>query len=118
MANGFSAPGYGAAPARPSRLGRTAFILALITAAFGLIFVLANPFLTSGVISVYAFFQILTIVRTAIGLIVGAVTLILGIIAARQGAQPVLAGIAIGVGALEILGRLISFFVTLIYTVL
>ncbi|MGB3373698.1 MAG: hypothetical protein WBA87_00980, partial [Microbacterium sp.] len=115
---GFSTPGYGAAPAMTSTLGRTAFIIAVIAAAVGLLFVLANPFLMSGIRGGYAIYQLVSFGRSILGLALGALALILGVIAARRGAQPVLAGIAIGVGAVEVLGLLASFFVTLIYSVI
>jgi|GEM_PF-3109321 len=115
---GFSTPGYGAAPAQASTLGRTAFIIAVVTAALGLLFVLANPFLIPGMRYGYAIYQLVSFGRSILGLALGALALILGVIAARRGAQPVLAGIAIGVGAVEVLGVLASFFVTLIYTVI
>lgn len=115
---GFSTPGYGAAPAASSTLGRTAFIIAVITAALGLFFVLANPFLLPSMRGGYAVFQLLSAGRSLLGLVLGTLALILGIVAARRHAQPVLAGIAIGVGGVEVLGVLASFFVTLIYTVI
>lgn len=115
---GFSTPGYGAAPAASSTLGRTAFIIAVITAAVGLLFVLANPFLLPSMRGGYAVFQLLSAGRSLLGLVLGTLALILGIVAARRHAQPVLAGIAIGVGGVEVLGVLASFFVTLIYTVI
>lgn len=115
---GFSTPGYGAAPSASSTLGRTAFIIAVITAALGLFFVLANPVLLPSMRGGYAVFQLLSAGRSLLGLVLGTLALILGIVAARRHAQPVLAGIAIGVGGVEVLGVLASFFVTLIYTVI
>lgn len=118
LGTGFSTPGYGPAPAASSTLGRTAFIIALVTAAVGLLFVLANPFLIPGMRDGYAIYQIVSFGRSVLGLALGALALILGVIAARRHAQPVLAGIAIGVGGVEVLGVLCSFFVTLMYTVI
>jgi hypothetical protein len=115
---GFSTPGYGAAPAMTSTLGRTAFIIAVITAAIGLLFVLANPFLIPSMREGYAIYQLISFGRSIVGLVLGALALTLGIVAGRRHAQPVLAGIAIGVGALEVLGVLSSFFVALLYTVI
>ncbi|MDQ0614854.1 hypothetical protein QF046_002495 [Microbacterium sp. W4I4] len=118
LGTGFSTPGYGSAPAETSTLGRTAFIIAVIAAAIGLLFVLANPFLIPSMRDGYAIYQIVSFGRSILGLALGALALILGIIAARRGAQPVLAGIAIGVGGVEVLGVVTSFLVTLIYTVI
>lgn len=115
---GFSTPGYGPAPAASSTLGRTAFIIAVVTAAIGLLFVLANPFMIAGVREGYAPYQIVSFGRSIVGLALGALALILGVIAARRHAQPVLAGIAIGVGGVELVGVLSSFIVTLVYTVI
>lgn len=115
---GFSTPGYGAAPVASSTLGRTAFIIAMITAAIGMLFVLSNPFLIPSMGGGYGVYQLLSMARSVLGLILGALALILGIVAGRRHAQPVLAGIAIGVGALEVLGVLSSFFVALLYTVI
>ena len=115
---GFSTPGYGAAPVASSTLGRTAFIVALITAALGVFFTLSTPVLITGMDGDHAIWHVLSTARAIVGLALGALALILGIIAARRGAQPVLAGIAIGVGGIEVLGLFASFFVNLVYTVI
>lgn len=115
---GFSTPGYGAAPAVMSTLGRTAFIIAVITAGIGLLFTLANPFLIPTMTGSYAVYDLVSLARSILGGALGALALILGIIAARRRAQPVRAGIAIGVGAGEILGLLSWLFVSVMYTVI
>jgi len=112
-------PGYGAAPASgPSSLGRTAFIVALITAALGLLFVIMSPIIIAGMRGQYGLYEVISLVRSVLGLALGVVALILGIIAARRGSQPVLAGIAIGIGGVEALGVVFSLLSNLLYGVL
>lgn len=118
VAYGYTSPDDGASAASTSTLGRTAFIVAVVMAAIGLLLVLANPFFLPSMRDGYALYQVIALGRSVLGLVLGALALILGIIAARRRAQPVLAGIAIGVGAVEVLGVLSSFLVTLVYTVL
>ena len=112
-------PGYGVVPAsRPGSLGRTAFIIALITAALGLLFVIMSPIVIAGMRGQYGLYEVISLARSVLGLALGATALILGIIAARRGSQPVLAGIAIGVGGVEALGVVFSLLSNLLYGVL
>ncbi|WP_281862082.1 MULTISPECIES: hypothetical protein [Micrococcales] len=112
-------PGYGVAPASgPGSLGRTAFIIALITAALGLLFVIMSPIVIAGMRGQYGLYEVISLARSVLGLALGATALILGIIAARRGSQPVLAGIAIGVGGVEALGVVFSLLSNLLYGVL
>ena len=112
-------PGYGVAPASgPGSLGRTAFIIALITAALGLLFVIMSPIVIAGMRGQYGLYEVISLARSVLGLALGATALILGIIAARRGSQPVLAGIAIGVGGVEALGIVFSLLSNLLYGVL
>ena len=112
-------PGYGVAPASgPGSLGRTAFIIALITAALGLLFVIMSPIVIAGMRGQYGLYEVISLARSVLGLALGATALILGIIAARRGSQPVLAGIAIGVGGVEALGVVFSLLSNLLHGVL
>ena len=112
-------PGYGAAPASgPGSLGRTAFIIALVTAALGLLFVILSPIIIAGMRGQYGLYEVISLVRSVLGLALGVTALILGVIAARRGSQPVLAGIAIGVGGVEALGVVFSLLSNLMYGVL
>jgi hypothetical protein len=116
---GYPQPGYGVAPASgPGSLGRTAFIIALITAALGLLFVIMSPIVIAGMRGQYGLYEVISLARSVLGLALGATALILGIIAARRGSQPVLAGIAIGVGGVEALGIVFSLLSNLLYGVL
>ncbi|MGN7978594.1 hypothetical protein ACTJJ4_13540 [Microbacterium sp. 22195] len=111
--------GYGVAPASgPGSLGRTAFIIALITAALGLLFVIMSPIVIAGMRGQYGLYEVISLARSVLGLALGATALILGVIAARRGSQPVLAGIAIGVGGVEALGVVFSLLSNLLYGVL
>lgn len=112
-------PGYGVAPASgPGSLGRTAFIIALVTAALGLLFVIMSPIIIAGMRGQYGLYEVISLVRSVVGLALGATALILGVIAARRRSQPVLAGIAIGVGGVEALGVVFSLLSNLMYGVL
>ena len=112
-------PGYGVAPASgPGSLGRTAFIIALVTAALGLLFVILSPIIIAGMRGQYGLYEVISLVRSVLGLALGVTALILGVIAARRGSQPVLAGIAIGVGGVEALGVVFSLLSNLLYGVL
>lgn len=112
-------PGYGVAPASgPGSLGRTAFIIALVTAALGLLFVILSPIVIAGMRGQYGLYEVISLVRSVLGLALGVTALILGVIAARRGSQPVLAGIAIGVGGVEALGVVFSLLSNLMYGVL
>lgn len=112
--------GSGAAvdQAATGTLGRTAFIVAVVTGALGLVFTLITPFLIVGARFGSGGFALINTLQGLLGLALGAVALILGVIAARRRAQPVLAGIAIGVGALEVLSVLSGLMATAMYPLL
>lgn len=113
----YSQPGYGAAPAGGT-LGRTALIIAAVALATGVIFSLLTPALISGAYTNPWLFQTISSVRAIVGMLLAAAGLILGILAVRRRSQPVLGGIAIGIGAAEILGTLAAFLSSFLYAVL
>lgn len=118
--SGYPSPAYNSASAQGpgNALSRTAFFLAIAAAVLGWIFMLATPLLVSTASYGYGLYQVLSTTFSILTLILGTLAFVLGLIAARRGAQPVLAGIAIGVGAVEVLGTLLSFIVSFIYAVL
>ncbi|MDT0157971.1 hypothetical protein Q9R19_10085 [Microbacterium sp. ARD32] len=109
--------GY-AAPASAGSLGRTAFIIALVAAGIGLIFTLITPIVIMNLRGQYGLYETVSIARSLLGLVLGAIALILGLIAARRGAQPVLAGVAIGIGGIEVLSTVLGFVTNLMYGLL
>ncbi|BDZ40182.1 hypothetical protein [Microbacterium suwonense] len=119
-ANAYGLHPYASSPtaAGAGSLGRTAFIFAVITAVLGLLFAMATPFVISGLRAEPVIYQLFTLMHSILSLVLGALALILGIVAARRGSQPVLAGIAIGVGAIEVLGTLTGFVSSLMFSVL
>lgn len=117
-ANAYAHHPYASSPTAASSLGRTAFIIAVITAALGLLFAMATPFVITGLRAEPVIYQLFTLMHSILGLVLGALALILGIVAARRGSQRVLAGIAIGVGAIEVLGTLTGFASNLMFSVL
>lgn len=119
---GYSQPGsaqagYGAAPA-DGTLGRTALIIAAVALATGVVFSLLTPALISGAYTNPWLFQTISAVRSVVAMLLAAAGLILGILAVRRRSQPVLGGIAIGIGAAEILGTLAAFLSSFLYAVL
>ncbi|MFD5226077.1 hypothetical protein ACFWHT_10710 [Microbacterium sp. NPDC058342] len=111
--------GYAAAPSASSGgLGRTAFIIAIVTAVLGLLFVLASPLIITGTIGDRYAYQFFSLGRSVLGIALGATALILGVIAARRGSRPVLAGIAIGVGGVEVIGTVGSLASSSLYSLL
>lgn len=115
-------PGYVAQPAAgqasSGSLGRIAFIIAVIAAVLGQFFTVMTPFLLFGDGFGRSLFSAVNVSRGLLGVVLGAAALILGIIAARRRAQPVLAGIAIGVGALEVIGVVVSMLANAVYPLL
>lgn len=100
----------GAAATAPSTgtLGRTAFLVAIVLVVVDLLFTVGTTIMVPlGGPGIYSLYSVLHLVRGIIGILLAAAALVLGVMAARRGAQPVLAGIAIGVGAVHVLGILI-----------
>lgn len=106
--NGYPQPTYSAPAPPPGTLGCTAFIIALVGVAVGMVFTVITPMIIASM-NDHSGYHVLYIVRSVIGVVFGSLALVLGIVAARRGAQPVLAGIAIGLGAAELIGLVFSF---------
>lgn len=103
-------PSYGPPPRTTagSSLGRVALIVALVSVALGLLQSLAFPFLVRTLDYSYAIGAVAS-VWNGLVLVVAVVALILGIMAVRRPGQQVLAGVAIGIAATEIIGILVSY---------
>ncbi|MFD5214345.1 hypothetical protein [Microbacterium sp. NPDC058345] len=110
-------PATGAGASSGGTLGRTAFVIAAVAVALGLLFTTITPLILTNV-RTPAVYEFLALLRAVIGLALGTAALILGIVAARRRSQPVLAGIAIGVGAVEILATVTALASSFLYTVL
>lgn len=112
-----SAPQYGApqygAPAPGNPLGRTAFLIAVITAGLGILSSLLMPLLyTSGN------YDVATSLTTVIGVIVllgGIAATVLSIVALRRPAPHLLAAIALGIAGTAVLGRALTWMASLLY---
>ncbi|MFF7293975.1 hypothetical protein ACFY9N_15720 [Microbacterium sp. NPDC008134] len=121
-------PAYGAAPAttRPAgstnTLARVAFIIALAVAAIGALQVLIQPFLLSsiGYYSTYGDggYGVFTLLFGIVSFLASAAALVLGLIAVRRPGGQVFAGIAIGVGGVQLLGIVLGWISSLFYAFL
>lgn len=85
-----------------------AFIVALVSLASGVLVALSLPILISAVDFSAALYGAFAAVGNGLVLIVAIAALILGIVAVRRPGRQLLAGIAIGIAASEILGILMS----------
>jgi hypothetical protein len=121
-------PAYGASPA-PARaagssntLARVAFIIALAVAAIGALQVLIQPFLLSsiGYYSGYGDggYGIFTLLFGVVTFLASAAALVLGLIAVRRPGGQVFAGVAIGVGGVQLLGIVLGWISSLFYAFL
>ena len=109
---------YAAQPPHPpagaaGSLGRIAFIIAVVGAGLGIVAQLLAPALIPT--GMYWGYEILTGIRSILGVFLAVAAVILGFLAARRGTQPVLAGAAMGIGALEFLGTTSAYSATLMY---
>lgn len=121
-------PAYGAGPAptRPAgssnTLARVAFIIALAVAAIGALQVLIQPFLLSsiGYYSGYGDggYGIFTLLFGVVTFLASAAALVLGLIAVRRPGSQVFAGVAIGVGGVQLLGIVLAWISSLFYAFL
>ncbi|MFJ4254443.1 hypothetical protein [Microbacterium sp. NPDC090003] len=121
-------PAYGAtpAPARPAgpnnTLARVAFIIALAVAAIGALQVLTQPFLLSsiGYYSGYGDggYGVFTLLFGVVTFLASAAALVLGLIAVRRPGGQVFAGVAIGVGGVQLLGIILGWISSLFYAFL
>ena len=106
---------YGAPAPHPSggTLGRTALIIAAIGLALSVIISLISPlfYISPGR---FVLADVIGAVQGFLVLVVSGVALVLGVIAIRRQAMPVLGGIAVGVAAAGIVGVLTGALTTLI----
>lgn len=105
---------YPAPPAVGAATGRIAFILATASLVIGLVIALAIPAIVR--ISYDAsLIGLATGVGNGLVLVAAAVALVLGLIAVRRPGSQVLAGIAIGIAAAEVLGIVVSWMSNLLF---
>ncbi|WP_295105629.1 hypothetical protein [uncultured Microbacterium sp.] len=102
-------------PSQPGAgLGRTAFLLALVSLAIGLVVTLSYPLMfrmTGDPFAIGAF----SAIGNGLVLVVAVVGLILGLMSVRRPGPKILAGIAIGVTASQLVGIVISWVSNLFY---
>lgn len=94
--------------------GRIAFILALAALAIGFLTMLSFPLVVRLSYDASAI-GVFSAIGNGLVLIIAVVALILGLIAVKRSGSHVLAGIAIGVAAAEILGIVVSWMSNLFY---
>lgn len=117
---GYTQPSYGSAATRvgpagsTNTLARAAFIIALAVAAIGALQVLIQPFLISS-IGYYGGYGAVTLLFGIFSFLASAAALVLGLIAVRRPGGQVFAGIAIGVGAVQLLGVVLGWISSLFY---
>lgn len=114
------APQYGAPPqggpqyAAPGNpLGRTAFLVAVVTGAIGILFSVITPFLYSS-----GNYDVADSLGTVIGILVligGIAAGVLSILALRRPAPHLLAAIALGIAGSVVVGRVITWMASLLY---
>lgn len=95
-------------------LGRVAFLLSLVSLAIGLVVSLSYPLMfrmTSDPSAIGAF----SAIGNGLVLVVAVVGLILGVMSVRRPGSQVLAGIAIGITAAQLVGIIISWVSNLFY---
>lgn len=116
-------PGYAAHPGGPAPertqtgpgnpLGRTAFLIAVVMLGIGLLAVLVQPFLYgAGDYQLIGLFNVIVSIIVVLGSVAA---LVIGLIALRRPAPHFLAGIAVGIAGVEILGRIVGWVSTLFY---
>lgn len=107
-------PGEQRPPQPGAGLGRTAFLLALVSLAIGLVVTLSYPLMfrmTGDPSAIGAF----SAIGNGLVLVVAVVGLILGLMSVRRPGPQILAGIAIGITASELVGIVISWVSNLFY---
>jgi len=107
---------YGA-PSTSGGLGRTAFILGLATIAAGLVGLIVSRLVLAALdYSTYSILGVVTVITGMLVFALSAATLITGLIAIRRPGPKLLAGIAVGIGATEVAGSVITFIANLLYS--
>ncbi|MGJ0389744.1 hypothetical protein [Microbacterium sp. CGR1] len=112
----YGAPAQPNAPggaARTGALGRTAFLIAVIGVAIGLLFQLVTPLMYMSI--GFGVVDVLSNLVNLLVLAVAATGLVLGIIALRRPAPHLLAAIAIGLAGSTVVGTLVSWVSNLFY---
>ncbi|WP_431075272.1 hypothetical protein [Microbacterium phyllosphaerae] len=112
----YGAPGQPYAPGpsgRPGALGRTAFLIAVVGVAIGLLFQLVTPlmYMSFG----FGVVDFLSNLVNLLVLAVAATGLVLGLIALRRPAPHLLAAIAIGLAGSTVVGTLVSWVSNVFY---
>lgn len=115
-------PPYGQQPhgqSRPSGTGnslaRTAFIVALVVAAVGALQILSQPFVLASFGYDAGNWGVFSFIFAVILFLGSAAALVLGLIAARRPGGHLLAGIAIGVGGIQLIGIVLGWISSLFY---
>lgn len=103
------------APGSGNSLARTAFIVALVVAAIGALQILTQPFVLSSFGYDAGSYGAFSLVFGVIIFLGNAAALVLGLIAARRPGGHILAGIAIGVGGVQLLGIVLGWISSLFY---
>ncbi|MBW8761429.1 MAG: hypothetical protein JF592_02455 [Microbacterium sp.] len=106
-------PQYGAPAAPGNPLGRTAFLVAVVTGAIGILFSVITPFLYSS-----GNYDVADSLGTVIGILVligGIAAGVLSILALRRPAPHLLAAIALGIAGSVVVGRVITWMASLLY---
>lgn len=106
-------PQYGAPAAPGNPLGRTAFLVAVVTGAVGILFSVITPFLYSS-----GNYDVADSLGTVIGILVligGIAAGVLSILALRRPAPHLLAAIALGIAGSVVVGRVITWMASLLY---
>lgn len=112
----YGAPAQPYAPGqsgRPGTLGRTAFLVAVVGVAIGLLFQLVTPLLYMSI--GFGVVDFLSNLVNLLVLAVAATGLVLGIIALRRPAPHLLAAIAVGVAGSTVVGTLVSWVSNVFY---
>ncbi|WP_447913918.1 hypothetical protein [Microbacterium phyllosphaerae] len=112
----YGAPAQPYTPARsgrPGALGRTAFLVAVVGVAIGLLFQLVTPLLYMSI--GFGVVDFLSNLVNLLVLAVAATGLVLGIIALRRPAPHLLAAIAVGVAGSTVVGTLVSWVSNVFY---
>lgn len=99
-------------------LARTAFIIALVVAAVGALQILLQPFVFASFDYSAGGFGAYNLVFAVIVFLGSAAALVLGLIAVRRSGGQALAGIAIGVGGVQLLGIVLGWISSVFYNFL
>ncbi|WP_136057508.1 hypothetical protein [Microbacterium sp. K24] len=103
------------APRSGNPLARTAFIIALVVAAVGALQILLQPFVLASFSYDAGNFGVFTTLFGVIVFLGSAAALVLGLIAVRRSGGQVLAGIAIGVGGVQLISVVLAWISSLFY---